>query len=444
MSTESITPAEAPARAGWRDAIRGNVLMMGVVSMFTDFSSEMMNPLLPVFIAGLVGGKWAAFWVGLSEGVAETTASLLKVFSGRFSDALGKRKPLVVIGYGTSALARPMMALAGLVVAGGAALQVVALKFLDRVGKGIRTSPRDALIGDAVGPEYRGLAFSFGRAMDNFGAVLGSVVVIVALYAFLGYARWGPAATAGQAAGTVPPEEMRALRILFALALIPGLAAMAALIFRVRDIAPKAAASHAEHKHGVWRRLPGKFYAFVGIVTLFALGNSSDMFLLLYGWQMFGLGLVEVVLLWIVLHLSKVAFNVPGGVLSDRIGRRPLIVGGWLVYAGVYLGMAFVSAAWQFWALFVLYGVYYGMTEGAEKALVADFIPSAYRGTAFGLYHGAIGIAALPASLIFGVFWAVIGPRIAFGIGAALAGLASVLLIVLLSASRKGLAPAAT
>ncbi|HAU39229.1 MAG TPA: MFS transporter [Phycisphaerales bacterium] len=435
-------PASSPsAPSSWRSAVRGNVLMMGLVSLLTDFSSEMINPILPIFFAYLAGGAEAALWVGLSEGIAETTASLLKIFSGRISDRLGKRKALVIVGYGLSAVCRPAMALVGAGVAGAA--QVVGLKFGDRVGKGIRTSPRDALIGDSVGADVRGLAFSFHRAMDHMGAVLGPLAVIVILYAFLGYARWGKQS----AQGVISGEEAGAIRWLFGVALVPGVLAVLALIFKVREIAPPPAASHHKAdatRFGVWGRLPGRFYAFVGVVTLFALGNSSDMFLLLLGWKLFGLGLVPLVTLWIALHVSKIVFSIPGGLLSDKLGRRPVIVAGYVVYALVYLGMAYVSHLWQFVALFIAYGFYYGMTEGAEKALVTDFVPSEYRGTAFGIFHGAVGLAALPASLIFGVLWTVLervqeglGARVAFSIGATLAGLAAMLMLVLLSTSRR-------
>jgi MFS family permease len=254
----------------------------------------------------------------------------------------------------------------------------------------------------------------------------------------LGYGVWRGA---GRAA---TPDEMDAMRWVFAISLLPGLAAMAALIGKVREIAPRGAPGPSPgattgQNEGLagWRALPGRFYAFVAIVTLFALGNSSDLFLLLYGKTRFNLSLASVMGLWVLLHLSKIAFSVPGGALSDRLGRRPIIVLGWAVYALVYLGMSSVAEQWQFWALLLAYGIYYGMTEGTEKALVADFVPSGLRGTAYGVYHGAVGLAALPASLLFGVFWAVIGPRIAFGIGAGLAGLAAVLLIVLLSAARR-------
>jgi MFS family permease len=422
-------------RTGRRSPFQGNVLALGLVSLFTDLSSEMMNPLLPIFIAGLVPLGLAPVYVGLMEGVAETTASLLKLVSGRLSDYLGRRKMLVVAGYGLSTLARPLMALAGLVGTAWAGGQVVGLKFLDRAGKGVRTSPRDALISDSIGPETRGLAFSFTRAMDHAGAVGGSLLAIVILFAFLGYGLWR--------SGTAKPtlEEMTALRWVFALALIPGLLAVTALLWGVREIVPKQADGHSPggRMSGTWRQLPTRFYAFVGIVVLFTLGNSSDMFLLLYAWEKFGLGLVAVIGLWIALHLSKIVFSFPGGFLADRIGRRPMILAGWTMYALVYLGFSQAEVQWQFWALFLAYGFYYGMSEGAEKALVADFAPAEARGTGYGIYNGAIGIAALPGSLLFGVFWAMIGPGWAFGIGAGLAGLAAVLLTALVA----GTGPAA-
>jgi MFS family permease len=404
--------------------------MIGLVSLFTDLSSEMMNPLLPIFVAGLVPVNLAPLFVGLTEGIAEATASLLKLASGRLSDRLGKRKILVVFGYGVSTFVRPLMSLAGLVGASWAGWQVVLLKFLDRIGKGVRTAPRDALVGDAVAPEIRGLAFSFNRALDHAGAVLGSLTAMVLLIVLLGYGLWQGSA------GRPTPEDMRAMRWLFGLALFPGLVALATLIGRVREIPPRRGLEALSPTRN-WRRLPSRFFLFVGIVALFTLGNSSDMFLLLFAWERYHLGLVSIIALWVVLHLSKIGFSVPGGMLSDRFGRRPTIVAGWIVYALVYLGMAFVGDVWQFSALFAAYGFYYGMSEGSEKALVADFVDSEHRGTAFGIYSGITGVAALPGSLLFGVFWAVIGPRWAFGIGAGLAGLAAGLLVALLSAKRR-------
>jgi MFS family permease len=349
----------------------------------------------------------------------------LKIFSGRISDRLGKRKALVLLGYGVSTIARPLMGVAS------SAWNVVALRFLDRIGKGVRTSPRDALIGDSVPKEYRGLAFSFHRSMDHAGAVLGPISAFLILLALIGGARlWSDEKVA-------TPEEMTALKWLFGLSLIPGLFAMAALVFMVREVAPSGQKSGQEKKLAGWRDLPGRFYAFVAVVTLFALGNSSDLFILLYGKARFDLGMGSILALWVLLHVSKIIFSFPGGIFSDRLGRRPIIIAGWIGYALIYLGLAQIGVAWEFWALFVAYGFYYGMTEGAEKALVTDFVPSEQRGTAFGVYHGAVGLAALPANLLFAFLWSQFGPLWAFGVGAALAGLAAVLLVVLLASSKK-------
>jgi MFS family permease len=437
MKSEPVVTS-SPARRRRRDVFRGNVLALGLVSLYTDLSSEMINPLLAIFIAGLVPLGLAPVFVGLTEGLAETTASLLKLVSGQISDRLGKRKALVVAGYGVSTLARPLMALAGLPGTAWPGWQVVGVKFLDRVGKGIRTSPRDAMISDSVGTDVRGLAFSFTRALDHAGAVLGSMASLGILMAMLGYGLWR--SSAAKPTG----EEMTAMRWLFGIALGPGLLAMATLIWKVREIAPRIrqpapdarGSDHAGPAAGVWRRLPGRFYSFIGIIVLFTLGNSSDMFLLLYAWQKFHLGLSAVIGLWIALHISKIVFSFPGGALADRIGRRPMILTGWIMYALVYLGLSQAQAEWQFWALFLAYGFYYGMSEGAEKALVTDLVPGEFLATAFGIYNGAVGVSALPGSLMFGVFWATIGPAWAFGIGAALAGLAAVLLIVLLTETR--------
>lgn len=447
-------------KGGWRKAIRGNVLMVGLTSLFTDFSSEMIYPLLPLFISGLVPLGLAPLYIGLLEGLSETTSSLLKIFSGRISDALGKRKALVMAGYGISSIVRPLTAL---VMAGW---QVIGLRFLDRIGKGLRTSPRDALINDAVAPGYRGLAFSFHRSMDHLGAILGPLAAIAILYLFFDYdlSRSG--------VGLPTSDEMSAMRWLFALALIPGLAAMAVVIFGIKESRPpgrppdrpegagartgeagartgepgalaegagegggngKSCSEPQGRLFSGFKELPRRFYGFVGATTLFALGNSSDLFLVFYGKTLFNLNLIGMIGLWIVLHAAKIIFGIPGGILSDKLGRKRIILTGWLMYALVYLGLAFVNDAWQFWALLVAYGFYYGMTEGAEKALVGDFVPSEKCGTAFGVYHGAIGLAALPASLLFGVFWTVIGPRAAFGIGASLAGAASIFLFIVLS-----------
>jgi MFS family permease len=434
----------APQNKGWRGAMSGNVLAMGLVSLFTDFSSEMMNPLLPLFIAGLVPVALAPLYLGLMEGIAEATSAILKIYSGRLSDKVGKRKALVLVGYGLSSVARPLMALAT------AGWHVIALKFFDRIGKGVRTSPRDALIGDSVDAANRGLAFSFHRMMDHAGAVLGPIVAIFILVGMLGGDLWNAPPLKAEQLQATPPAQMHSLRWLFAIAIIPGALAVAAIVLKVREVVPSKKATGPQLS--AWRAMPGRFWAFLAAVTVFALGNSTDLFIVYLGYQYFGMGLLQLLVLWIALHVSKIVFSIPGGALSDRLGRRPMIVAGWAIYAMVYLGLAFAdpSSLWQFWALVLAYGVYYGLTEGAEKALVTDFSPSEHRGTAFGLYHSAVGIAALPASLVFGVLWtwatqaygADFGRSLTFSIGAGLAGLATVILLVLVTATPRKTAAA--
>lgn len=413
-----MTGRAATETVSWREVLRGNVLAVGVVSLLTDLASEMMNPLLPLFVAGLVPVGLAPVVLGAMEGVAEATASLLKLVSGRLSDRLGRRKGLVLLGYGLSTLVRPLMAL----VTAGA--QVVGVKFLDRVGKGLRTSPRDALLGDAAPPSRRALAYSFHRAMDHTGAVLGPLVAAGLLYAQLGYGFW-------RSGGGVPNmDEMAALRMVFALALLPGLAAVAVIVLGIRESASVAGTAAVAAAPAGVPPLPRRFYGFVAVATLFALGNSSDLFLLLYAHEKFALGMPQLIGLWVALHVAKVVGSVPGGLLADRVGRRPAILAGWILYALCYLGFGAVTAPWQLAALLVVYGIYYGLTEGALKAMVADYTVPAQRATAFGVFHGALGLAALPASLVFGLFWARLGPQAAFSIGAGLAALAALGLLL--------------
>ena len=406
-----------------------NVIMLGIVSFFTDVSSEMIYPLLPFFFTGLVPVSVAAIYIGLMDGLGETIASLLKIYSGKLSDTLGKRKSLAVVGYGISTLGRPLIAL---VTAGW---HVIALRALDRVGKGIRTSPRDALIGDSIRPEDRGLAYSFHRMMDHSGAFLGPLLAALFLYAWLGQTFfWGKGTTA---AG---PQEMQALRWLFLIAFLPGLVCMFVLFRKVHDIGvPQQLkpSDMAEQSPSLKKPLPKRFYYYLGTVTLFTLGNSSDLFLIFYAQTRFELGLGYAIALWTLLHISKILFSLPGGRLSDKLGRRITIVAGWLVYIFVYLFITLVPDLWMVAALIFLYGIYYGLTEGAERALVTDYIESSQRGRAFGYYHGAIGLAALPASLLFGLFWAQIGPRPAFMISAGLAAIATTLLIFVLAKQGK-------
>ena len=363
-----------------------------MVSFLTDVSSDMTYPLLPVFLASVLGASATA--VGAIEGAAESTAALLKLASGWWSDRVARRKPLVLAGYTIASVIRPLIGLAQ------SASQVLAIRVADRVGKGIRGAPRDALIADSVDPSIRGRAFGFHRAADHAGAVVGPLLAFALL-------RWADLD----------------LRQLFLWTAVPGALAVAALVFGVREV-PRAP---VEKKKRVDLRTPlgSRFWAFLGVLFLFTLGNSTDAFLLLRAADL-GVDAALIPILWAMLHVVKSLSSTPGGALSDRIGRKPLLVAGWLIYAAVYLGLGRAGAAWQVWALFAVYGIYFGLTEGVEKALVADLVPADRRGAAFGWYNLALGVGALPASLLFGLLWDWKGPAVAFGFGAGMALLAAI------------------
>lgn len=352
----------------------------------------MIYPLLPLFLSTVLGAN--ASFIGAIEGLAESTAALLKLVSGWWSDKVRKRKPLVVIGYGIATFVRPFTAMAQ------SATQVLLIRLGDRIGKGIRTSPRDALLADSTDPETRGRSFGFHAAADNAGAVLGPLMAFALL-------KWGGFS----------------LRGVFWLAAIPGIIAFIVLIVAVREVAPaeretKKPAEGSQLAGG--SKLGGRFWYYLGVILLFTLGNSTDAFLLLRANQL-GVAVALAPILWAFLNFIKAATGTWGGALSDRFGRRPLIIAGWLIYAAVYFGFARANAVWHVWALFALYGLFYAMTEGTEKALVADLVPSARRGAAFGWYNLAIGLGALPASLIFGAIWDRVGSETAFIFGASLA-----------------------
>ena len=380
-----------------RAKLHRNVVAIGMVSLLTDLSSEMIYPLLPVFLVTSLAAGPAA--LGLIEGVAETTASMLKLFSGAWSDRTGRKKPLVLAGYGLSTLARPLVGFAG------AWWHVLAVRFSDRIGKGVRTSPRDALVAAYVPAGQRGKAFGLQRSMDHFGAVLGPVAAFLLL------------------AGGVP------LRSVFLLSIVPGLAAVAVLAFLVRD-APAAGAPH--HAGSVLRRdgfSPG-FRKYLVLVGLFTLGNASDAFLILRAVDA-GVPARHVPLLWGAFHVVKSSFSVPAGALSDRVPRKWLVAAGWWVYAACYAAFAVVRGAPGTVAVFLLYGLYAAACEGVERAMVADFVPADRRGTAFGWFHLVTGICALPASVLFGLLWNAYGAPVAFGTSAGLAVAASMFLLLL-------------
>ena len=381
--------------------ISGNVLILGLVSFLTDVSSEMIYPLLPLFLTSVLGAGPA--FLGLIEGIAESTASLLKLISGVISDRVSGRKSLVLAGYAVSAIARPLVA------AAATPAQVLFIRFGDRIGKGVRTSPRDALIADSIDPAIRGKAFGFHRSMDHAGAIVGPLIATALLTWFL--------------------DD---IRLIFWLSSIPGILAVVLIVSHVKETARKTSADAS-----ILGSLPrGTLRKYLLTLFLFTLGNSSDAFLLLRASQL-GVSPARIPLLWTFFHLVKMVSTMPFGALSDRIGRRSVIVAGWAVYALAYLGFAFAVTELHAWLLFALYGLFYGFTEGVEKALLADFAPPAERGAAFGWYNFTTGIGALPASLIFGFIWEKSGSHAAFAFGAALACCAAFLLIFLVPSEQR-------
>jgi len=381
------------------------VVTLGWVSFLTDFASDMIYPLLPDFLTRRLGAGPAV--LGLIEGVAEATSSLTKLFAGWWSDRTRRRKPLVVAGYSIATLVRPLIGLAT------AWFQVLAIRFADRVGKGIRTAPRDALIASLVSPAKRGRAFGLQRAMDNAGAVAGPLTAALLLR-------------------TIVPEE----RTVFLLAFVPGILSVVLLVLRVREAppppTPKTAAAPSVPAD---TRLPRGFWVATGLFVVFTLANSTDAFLLLRARET-GVPLWQIPLLWAFFNGVKAAAGVPGGALSDRIGRVACVGMGWVVYVLAYTGFAFVSTPAGVWALFGGYALFFALTEGAQRALVADLVGESLHGRAFGVFHGSIGLAALPSSILFGILWKAFGPTTAFLIGAGLAALATIGLFVARAALR--------
>jgi MFS family permease len=432
------TAPSAPSQSGprWRRALtRGisrNVVALGLVSLFTDISSEMLVYVIPLYLANVLLAPAAV--IGLIEGVAESTASVLKLISGSLSDRLSRRRLLVGIGYSTSVVAKVLYLVA-------VAWPVVLLgRVGDRFGKGIRTSPRDALIADSTAPEYRGAAYGLHRAMDTTGAFAGVLVAAAVIWAIEG----NSSLLTGDA-----------FRILVLLALVPGLLAIVTIFVGVRDVerpgvtataalippappiqsAPSVVPLHpiglARHIVGgvaEWRQFPRQFWLFVLANGLFTLGNSSDAFLALRS-QNLGLTLLALLLTIVAFNATNAIVAWPAGALSDRIGRRGLIATAWLVYATCYAGFAVANSAVWVVPLWIGYGTYYALSEGVGKAMVADLAPTDLRATAFGILNAVQGLMILPASLIAGLLWSLIAPPAPFWFGSACAAAAVVLLL---------------
>jgi MFS family permease len=378
-----------------------NVKALGFVSLLNDAASEMIYPLLPIFLTSVLGV--GAGVLGVIEGVAESTASVLKLFSGWISDKIGRRKALILFGYSLAALGRPVIALSRYW------WQVGIIRFIDRFGKGVRTSPRDALISLSTAEEVKGKAFGFHRAMDHAGAIIGPICAVILL-------RFG-----------------MSLKNLFAWALLPGIVTVFIVFFFVKEKKSEAKAKDIEFKLSA---LSKNFKIYLLILILFTLGNSSDAFLILRAKDA-GISTSLIPVLWIVLHFVKMTTSIPGGEWSDKTGRKKVIVSGWIVYALIYLGFGFSSRVFHIWGLFALYGIYFGLTEGVEKAFVSDLVEDDFQGTAFGFYNLAVGITAFPSSVFFGLIWQRFGSLAAFSYGAALAGLASLLLLSLVEEEKK-------
>jgi MFS family permease len=423
------------------------VIMLGMVSLFTDAASEMIYPLIPVYIAALGSG---AIVLGIIEGVAETTAAMVKLISGIYSDKIGRRKILVLTGYSISSVIRPVTGLVS------SAWEIIIIRMFDRVGKGIRTAPRDALIASSVDEKIRGRSFGFHRAMDHTGAVLGPVLAItVLLILFLGLGM---------------TDSLSALRWTFIIAIIPGLLAVLTIVFFVKEAAPKT--STAGSFTFSLKIFDKNFRNYLLIILLFTLGNSSDAFMLFrveeaidksgavvdlvnritplhsmignFGNEALRSRVINILflpLIWAFFNIIKALFSTPLGTLSDRVGRKLVINAGWGIYALVYISFAFLvflSPSFQVIATFILfavYALYYAFTEGTEKAFVADLVPEDKRGTAFGLFNFSIGLGSLPASIIFGILYSYFDTRfpgfggtVAFGFGGVIAILSMILL----------------
>jgi MFS family permease len=404
----------ARLRTGLSHGLTANVVALSLVSLLTDVSSEMLVYVIPLFLANVLAATPSI--IGLIEGLAESTAALLKLVSGALSDRIGRRRVLVGLGYGSSVASKAFFLLAT------SWPMVLLARLGDRLGKGIRTAPRDALLTDSTDPAYRGQAFGFHRAMDTLGAFFGVLVAVVVV-------------AASQRSATL--LDAQTFQTLVWLALIPGVLAIAVIFVGVKDvrptkralpatdIAPPAGRMARVRAHAA--ELPTAYWVFVFANVVFALGNSSDAFLALRT-QALGVAVVDLLLMIVAFNAANALIAFPVGILSDRIGRRPLIALAWLIYAAAYAGFAIVSSGGWAAGLWILYGAYYGVNDAVGKAFVADVAPAHLRATGFGILNFGVAIAVLPASVIAGLLWDRIAPSAPFWFGAACALIALVIL----------------
>ncbi|MEX2462386.1 MAG: MFS transporter [Paenibacillaceae bacterium] len=374
------------------------ILVIGLVSLFTDLSSNMIVPILPIYLTTVLHIPLTS--IGIIEGIAESTASILKLFSGWITDRFGKHKLLMLIGYGLSNLTKPFFAISA------SWSQVLLIRFSDRFGKGIRTSPRDALLADATTKEDRGKSFGFRRALDALGAALGPVVAFGILAMYPGH-----------------------YQLVFLLSVIPGTIALLLIIFFLKE----KAATHSLQQRVLpkisFKQMNPRFLGFSFISTLFAIGNFSDAFLALRA-QNIGMIIAFIPLAFFVMNLSSSIFSMPIGILSDRIGRRSVLITGYLIFASIYLGFGIAKNVTWIWVLFILYGLYYAFTDGIQKAYIADIVPEGQRGTAMGTFNALTGLAALPASIIAGFLWQSFGPEVAFSVSGGIAILSALFMLI--------------
>jgi MFS family permease len=395
-------PDPAPKEPGKLFGLHPNVFFLGLTSLFNDFSSEIIFTLLPLFLTNILGVS--TIIVGLIGGISGSADSLFRVLSGWYSDKLGRRKSFAVWGYAMSNIAKPFMYIAG---SWGV---VTGIRFADRMGKGIRNAPRDALLADSVSSQERGKAFGLQRALDTSGAVIGLAVAALIIYLVQGDDK---------------VLELRTFHWMVIVGIIPGILAALVILFLVREARKtKSEAPQAEAARTAGGFSSG-FKIYLVILGIFTLGNTSDFFVILRA-QNLGNSLIYIALILVMFNIVYAAAATPAGVLSDKLGRRRLIIAGWLIYAAVYIGFAVANAPWHVWLLFAAYGIYYGAVEGVSRAFVADLVPAEKRGTAYGWYNGVLSMALLPASLIAGWIWSAISPAATFYFGAGMAFTAAV------------------
>jgi MFS family permease len=381
-----------------------NVFVAGLVSFFMDVSSEMIYPLVPLFLANVLGVNKSV--IGLIEGIAESTASLLKVFSGWFSDRIGNRKWLMAAGYGISTLSRPIVALAT------GWQHVMGSRFMDRFGKGVRTAPRDAIIAESSEKTHLGRAFGFHRSMDTMGAVVGPAIAFFLLGIF-----------------------SNNYRIVFWLSMIPGVIAVLLIIFFIKE-KKKVFPAHEERPKLTLKHFDWRFKFFVAIATIFAIGNSSDVFLILRA-QQTGIPTVLIPVVYLLFNLVYSISAIPAGIAADKFGRKRVILLGFVLFAILYYGFAVARDTSAIWALFAFYGLFMGLTEGIQKAFLATIIPQDFKATAFGIYNTAVGLAMFPASFIGGWLWDHVSPSATFFFGAITASLSTILFVIFIAAIRR-------